>query len=414
VVLSIIFIGLLGSASGSAALTLAGSTLASTVSELYKAWRLGGATILSAEEIYDASTDDELFRTLARRIPEGFGARSCVLHWRSPGQARESEISLSAHFSAADMNAYDALPPGSDIWAQAINTPGARNRMWLLDDLVAPAEYEASAVYNNWVRWLGDDTFHCMGGAFENDRFIFEIGLHRGRAQEPFNRDDLARLKQMQRPLLQMIEVRQQLFARRSSSSLMSSALDSIGTAIAKLNENGQIMYRNEAAEDLFARNDGLSERDGRLIAHTAGDQSVLEQAIRRAAASREPHASAVAIRRSTGDVYACSLMPVFLDGHRTTLLIVKDPSFRDTSLAGRLRAIYGLTDAEAQVAIAIANGATVDGIAAERNTRAETVRTQFKSLALKMGCRRQNEVAGLVHGLPLLNSSANRRNGRS
>lgn len=367
---------------------------------------------LRLEDIYDASTDDEAFGCLALRLAEEIDARSGVLHWRSPGHALEAEISYSGYFSADHMAAYEELPWGTDLWAEAMNESSHRNRLWQMDSLISPTEYEESAIYNDWVKKIGDDSFHCLGGAFENDSVVFELGFHRGRTQRPFSDEELTKMQALQRPLLQMVKVRQRLLGDRQSTSVMSSALDCLGTAVVKLNEQGRVIYRNEAAEVLFARGDGLAERNGQLVAAAAADQARLDEAIALASAAREPSAGAVPVRRSSGGVYACSLMPVFLDGHRTTLMLVRDPAFQDGSLQYRLRTIYKLSDAEAAIALAIGQGATIDQIAGDRDTRIDTVRTQFKSLAAKMGCRRQNDVAAIVCSMPLLNQPSGKANG--
>lgn len=58
-----------------------------------------------------------------------------------------------------------------------------------------------------------------------------------------------------------------------------------------------------------------------------------------------------------------------------------------------RLKAAYGLTAAEAEVALRLADGLALKRIADERNTSEATVRTQIKSIAAKMGCSRQVEI---------------------
>ena len=58
-----------------------------------------------------------------------------------------------------------------------------------------------------------------------------------------------------------------------------------------------------------------------------------------------------------------------------------------------RLKAAFGLTVAEAEVALRLADGVAVKQIAQERNTSEGTVRTQLKTIASKMGCSRQVEI---------------------
>ena len=69
--------------------------------------------------------------------------------------------------------------------------------------------------------------------------------------------------------------------------------------------------------------------------------------------------------------------------------------------LAGR----FGLTAAEAAIACRLAEGVPAKVLARERNTAEGTVRTQIKSIAFKMGCSRQLEIALTVRSFGLTGS---------
>ena len=61
------------------------------------------------------------------------------------------------------------------------------------------------------------------------------------------------------------------------------------------------------------------------------------------------------------------------------------------------LHITFGLTPAEARIAIGIARGETLVSIAQRHGTTVATVRTQLKSIFLKMGAHRQAEVLTLL-----------------
>jgi DNA-binding CsgD family transcriptional regulator len=65
------------------------------------------------------------------------------------------------------------------------------------------------------------------------------------------------------------------------------------------------------------------------------------------------------------------------------------------------IRSLFGLSPGEARVARAIAQGQTIDRIAAESGVSRETVRTQVKAILAKTGTNRQAEMALLLAGLP-------------
>jgi DNA-binding CsgD family transcriptional regulator len=68
--------------------------------------------------------------------------------------------------------------------------------------------------------------------------------------------------------------------------------------------------------------------------------------------------------------------------------------------LPERLRRLYGLTEAETEVAIDLATGRALAEIAAARGTSIDTVRSQVKAALAKTNSRRQADLAALVNRL--------------
>jgi DNA-binding CsgD family transcriptional regulator len=66
------------------------------------------------------------------------------------------------------------------------------------------------------------------------------------------------------------------------------------------------------------------------------------------------------------------------------------------------LQGLFDLTPAEARVAAAIAEGRTVEVIAAAANVSHETVRSQLKAVLGKAGVSRQVDLVQLLAGIAL------------
>ncbi|MGH6694008.1 helix-turn-helix transcriptional regulator [Sphingopyxis sp.] len=64
------------------------------------------------------------------------------------------------------------------------------------------------------------------------------------------------------------------------------------------------------------------------------------------------------------------------------------------------LRAALGLTEAEAEIALRLANGEAREDIAAGRGTSAQTLGTQIKSILRKSDVGREAELTALVNRL--------------
>lgn len=79
-------------------------------------------------------------------------------------------------------------------------------------------------------------------------------------------------------------------------------------------------------------------------------------------------------------------------------LLIARDPTQTGTSVPA-LRQLFDLTQAEAQVGKALAQGATIEEIAAQGGISVNTVKTHLHHTYLKTDTRRQGELIALIHG---------------
>lgn len=87
------------------------------------------------------------------------------------------------------------------------------------------------------------------------------------------------------------------------------------------------------------------------------------------------------------------------LQGH-TGLVLLRVAALHHFAAAGvreRLRRLFGLSEAEAQIAVQLACGANLKNIAAARGVSLDTVRTQVRSIFHKTGLHRQGELICVV-----------------
>lgn len=77
--------------------------------------------------------------------------------------------------------------------------------------------------------------------------------------------------------------------------------------------------------------------------------------------------------------------------------IICSDPEAGVGMLSHRLEAMYRMSPAEAQLAEALVNGLSLKQYAEARHTTMNTVRTQLKAAAAKIGARRQADLVRIV-----------------
>ena len=194
----------------------------------------------------------------------------------------------------------------------------------------------------------------------------------------------------------------------------------------------------NEAAESLLRLGDGLAlEPDrglgrGRLRAATPAGTAVLRRLIAAAAALAVPRTGAPAlpprdmalalVRASGRPALAALVAPLSpacavdtswvaalsADVSRAAaVLFVSDPTATagDATALLRLRINYGLTPAEAAIAVAVAGGQGLQAVAAAQGVALATVRTQVQHAYRKAGVRGQAALARLVERLAQVRS---------
>lgn len=364
--------------------------------------------------IYAAVTDDVVFRDLARTLADEIGAASGIIHWRclgsvdpdhfyTSGFSMHGRRSLSAG-QHASINGHAHANRDGDRHVVANGHSSPFSKVWDLERLVPQPVSEDSVIYNDWVGAIAQDYHYCLGGVFERDGFVLELGFFRDRSGSEFAMDALERVQALGEPILHMIMLRQQLAEAHDQQRQATSAADALGTALFKLTPSGRILYCNAAARALLIRADGLIERAGRLLANDLADRQRLTDALAMSGADWLRHATAIRIRRTSGGHYALSLLPITSNGHRRIVATLRDPDHFDQSVAPRLRALFGLSAAEGEIAAALAAGSTLADIATERGTSVGTVRGQIKAITSKLGCRRQSEIVAIVGALPTLN----------
>jgi len=180
-------------------------------------------------------------------------------------------------------------------------------------------------------------------------------------------------------------------------------AMDGLALAIFIVQRAGQCLDLNAAARALISRSDGLLVRRDRLVTAAPQAEKSWMAAIERATARQAAEASSLIIpRRGNLRPYLVAVSPLSsAAGPPMAMIVLRDPDCRLGSPADKLRQLFGLSAAEASVAVALAEGMTPDEMAQARQVSLSTIRSQLHAASAKMGCVRLAQVAALVASLP-------------
>lgn len=203
-------------------------------------------------------------------------------------------------------------------------------------------------------------------------------------------------LRQASRHFVRALALKEKLDAARAAQR----ALDRLQFGIIVLDGLQRVVLANRTAVDLISHHPDLRLCGGQFSARSPANERRLEACIAAALAGRGSCAKLSAARGAP----QCTLWSAplqedaFVSGlaRPAVLLAFGNPAARRPE-ASEVAARYGLSKAEARVAVALAEGATPDDIARHHGVKTSTVRTQLLSVLHKMGVHRQADVTRLL-----------------
>lgn len=350
------------------------------------------------EIIYDAAINDDLLANIPHVLTSFFSARSCSILWKSGDL--ENIFLHSGYYSDLALNDYFNGFSNHDLWISEASAPQRLNQAWLSSQAIDHTTFASSVFFNEWIRPMGDDTFHALGSSIVTAQGSGIIGLHRGRTQGDFDPVSTLRLNHIALHLRRMLAFRGRLSAAENRAAKFEQGFSQTPGAMLIVDRNFRLHMKNEAAEQLLRQGQGLQVRAAQLGFGRALQIAGLERVIAAATRPLSPVAGSCCIREADQRFWKIAVMPLvsgIFAGKAMLHIEVSEPLTDSAIVAPRLQSLFQLSAAEAQVAVSVANGKSLLDIALERGSSEATVRTQLKAGMAKMAIHRQSEVAAIV-----------------
>jgi DNA-binding CsgD family transcriptional regulator len=355
---------------------------------------------------YEAAADPTLFPAVLRRLTAIAGAEIAI--WL--GAKYKQSASTDLHYvglSDAGMGDYARIRWASPLSAAMATLPpcvAAPDR-----SLMPRPVLERSRLYEEWIHpnHLAEGLMATLG-PLDQDTVILTLIREQGRVARPFADDD--NLRRYQR-LLPHIGRAASLRLRLACAAPMpagptAAALNQLTIATLLIDEAGALVWANTAAERLLRLSDGLSytARAG-FAAATADATKRLQRLLHDAARGV---GGTMRLEQPSGEPpLSLIATPYQSNAYRGSLVFVSQPNAgQDAVLVDRLRALYGLTHAEARVAIQIAHGAGLPVIARSSNLALSTIRSHTKRVFAKLDAHSQPQIVRIVSDLNLIAGS--------
>ncbi|HWA01332.1 MAG TPA: helix-turn-helix transcriptional regulator [Caulobacterales bacterium] len=289
---------------------------------------------------------------------------------------------------------------------------GATPGVFLFDELMPPEEQRGNEYWQTIIRPLniGSGLLGVVRTADDNQKPVI-LNYYRRVGAPPFTRRDADALN------LLLPHVRRALGILLDSNAAadphVGELYDSLSAPAFLYDAAGKLVHRNQAAHALLQAKLGVSLRDGRLVLADTEAQRNFEDALTRVIGESwtrkfRTGAELLAQPPAGGSPLVLVVTPLGAENPiaqwaapvRCVVFVLEEKLRADATLETRLRRLYGLTSAEAQIGIGIAGGATLPEIARQRGTRPSTVRAQLKGAMAKMLTRRQSQLAAMISRL--------------
>lgn len=201
----------------------------------------------------------------------------------------------------------------------------------------------------------------------------------------------------------QYVQVRWALASAEALGASLTDLLDNTRVGVVHLDQRGRMVEANDRAREILRRGDGLFDEGGFLHARLPADNIRLQKLVEGVlptfggpgvsgsmAVGRLPqsivHLNPVSVRQTD-----------FGLGSVAALALVVDPASRPRVDPGLVASVLGLTPAQSQVAALLAEGMSVNEVAAATHRQANAAYWLLKQIYKKLGISRQADLVRLV-----------------
>lgn len=242
----------------------------------------------------------------------------------------------------------------------------------------------------------------------------FILGVHRGLGQVPLNSDEIAMCQRLARHLSEAVKIFRMQMASMSASILGTEVINRLRAPVALIDDQRRVLHANPAASTLLADSSLLEVSNGHFYCRKQREDDTLLGALRDLQLMRDSQIHETAVDKiyfrvgfdqgSELGIFLYALRPaqtMYAFGERPLAMVLFYCAGNRIELDPFIVAgVFGLTPAEARVAVAIAGGRTVEAIAVEHAVSVSTVRSQLRGVFEKTGTTRQAELVSLLANL--------------
>jgi DNA-binding CsgD family transcriptional regulator len=350
--------------------------------------------------IYDAAAENDLWPRALTAIADLTRSEGGILFGQSV-TAQRVYFDFNGRLNEACNRAYQERHM-QNPWSQYMETQPV-GRLVLSDEAISLPKLRASAFYEEVLRPQGVAHNGMMALAARRD-FRAAFNMCRSPQRGVFDRDEQRLLEWLSPHLCRSVTLGFRIDGYLAMQQAAFNVLDRLADGVVVLDRKAQVLFANGAARRMAEV--GVLRLHQSIGTHSSAHSQRLNELIR------------AALQGGAGGTMS---LPRGLDGRLLTILVsairgkdlgrlsdagVKDasvllfaidPDSRRSIPLGQIMDAYGLTHAEARVALAASSGNTILETAQSLSLSPNTIKTHLRRVFAKTATGRQAELAGLI-----------------
>lgn len=280
------------------------------------------------------------------------------------------------------------------------------DRVVTVEELIGETKWRESEFYKQFLKPL--DILHALGADIRTEEGLeCRFRVARSHREPPFSESDKALCTVVLPHLKRAVRLHSQLELIDSERRLYAGTVDRmlVGTVI--LDETGRVLKSNLVADELLREADGMRLVSGVLRADQAAENRELQRLVKQALTGetdgKPAVVEAISITRRSGRKLGVLIRSLprtgWSEGKRrqSVALFIRDAGRKSEASREVVRRLFDLTPAEASLALALANGLTLDEAADGLSIRKNTARAHLRAIFAKIGVTRQTALVRVL-----------------
>jgi DNA-binding CsgD family transcriptional regulator/PAS domain-containing protein len=346
--------------------------------------------------IYQSVLEAEPWRASVALMSEYIGCTSVTI------VVRESNGTDLGYLVVHPENGKEIEAAYKTTWYKSdpfVNLPP--ERAVLIADVMSNREWQDSVYFREFLQGaMPADAHHGMGvDIVTSAGAICRLRLFRYPELPPFDVEDKARLANLVPHIKQALTLAAQATRNEAEREIYEEGLDGLNIGVVVLDERGQLLRANPVACRLLTAGDGLRRSGRELEACTPSETRELRRLLSDATADSSGVA-AMSLSRPSGRRKLAAVVrriPMVEESEGKArpacAIFLRDPDAPARPAQDMARQLFDFTPAEANFAVELVNGLSLDEAAIKLGIRRNTARAHLRSIFMKADVTRQSEL---------------------